>query len=161
MGLDTFIAGRYSSTYNSVDTGISETGYEIQFESKAREIAESDAYGESIIDIIYRGGNHYCQFTSLAYKAGSTSPFWPWGSLGVMGVIGRIGSNVASAHVLTAVAGTPAAAAPASVTAAGAILAPNSPARLLFNSVLRTVPVRLLYLPTDVGSGVIKWFVTA
>ncbi len=160
MALDTFIAGRYAGTYNAVDVGITEQGYEIQQEAKAQAIEESDAYGQSIIDLVYRGGNVFLQFESKAYKAGSLTPFWPWGSLGVMGVIGRLASNVAAAMLLTATAGTPAAAAPATLTGTSSILAPNNPARLLFNSVLRTVPVRLLVLPYDSGGGVIKWFVT-
>lgn len=114
-------------------------------------IDESDAYGNATIDYIYRGGNCYCQFDSKAYKAGSTSPFWPWGAMGVMvttaAPIGRLASAVASAFVLTAVANTPAAAAPATLTATKAILAPNFSGDLLFNSKLRRVPVRLQFLP--------------
>jgi hypothetical protein len=158
MALDTFIAGAYTGTYNAVDVGVTEQGYELQQESHAQEIGPSDAYGESVIDLVYRGGRVHLQFESKAYKAGSTTPFWPWGSLGVMGVVGRLGSNVAAAQVLTATASTPAAASPASLTATLSILAPNNPARLLFSSVLRTVPVRLLCLPFS--SGGIKWFTT-
>lgn len=121
-------------------------------------MAPSDAYGDSVIDLVYRGGNVFLQFESKAYKAGSITPFWPWGSLGAMGVIGRLGSDVAAAMVLTSTAGTPAAAAPATLTGTKSILAENFPARLLFSSVVRTVPVRLRCLPYDSGAGVIKWF---
>lgn len=158
MALDTFIAGRYSGTYNSVDVGITEEGYELQQDAKAQLINSSDAVGDSIIDFVYRGGDVYLQFESKAYKAGSYTPFWPWGALGVMGVIGRLASDVAAAMVLTSVAGTPAVATPATLTATKSILAPNNPARLLYNSKLRTVPVRLLFLAYDSGGGAIKWF---
>lgn len=158
MALDTFIAGRYSSTYNAVDCGITENGYELQQESNNQEIAPSDAYGDSVLDLVYRGGQVFCQFEGKAYKAGIVTPFWPWSSIGAMGLIGRLGSDVASAFVLTATASTPAAAAPATLTGTKSILASNFPARLLFSSVLRTVPVRLRMLPYDSGSGTIKWF---
>lgn len=158
MALDTFVAGRYSNTYNAVDTGITERGYELQQESNAQEITPSDAYGDSVIDSVYRGGNVFLQFEGKAYKAGAITPFWPWGALGVTGVIGRLASAVASANVLTATAGTPAAAAPATLTATLALLAANNPARLLFSSELRTVPIRLRVYPVDSGGGVIKWF---
>lgn len=161
MPLDTFIAGRYSGTYNSVDVGIQESGFELQLEPKQEAISQSDAYGKTVLDHIYQGADWFLQFTGLAYKAGAITPFWPWAALGVMGVISRLGSDVASSMVLTSTAGTPAAAAPASLTAAKSILAPNSPARLLFSSALRTVPVRLQMLPYDSGAGAIKWFVTA
>lgn len=141
-------------------TGITRTGYDLQFETKAEIIEESDSFGLEIIDIIYRGANHFLQFTGKEYKAGAITPFFPWGALGVQGIIGRLGSAVAAAEVLTATTGTPAATAPATLTAAAAILAPNFPATLLFDSRLREVPIRLLILPTDVGAGVIKWFTT-
>jgi hypothetical protein len=161
MALDTFIAGRYTGTYDAVDVGIQENGYELQQEPKARTINQSDAYGETTIDTIYSGADYFLQFMGLAYKAGSIAPFWPWAALGTMGIISRLGSDTAEAMVLTAIAGTPAATAPASLTATKAILAPNYSASLLFTSELRKVPVRLQFLPSDVGAGVIKWFATA
>lgn len=160
MALDTIIAGRYSTTYNAVDVGITENGYELQQDAKAELVNQTDAFGESIIDFVYRGGDVFLQFESKAYKAGSTTPFWPFGALGVMGVIGRLASDLAVATVLSATAGTPAAAAPATLTGTKSLLAPNNPARLLFNSKVRNVPVRLILLAYDAGAGAIKWFVT-
>jgi hypothetical protein len=160
MALDTFIAGRYSNTYNGTDTGITEQGYELQVEFGSEDIAESDAYGTSLIDWVYRGGKTYLQSESLAYKAGSITPFFPWnGTVGRMGIVGRLASDVALATVLTATAGTPAAATPATLTASKSLLAPNNPARLLFNSKLRKVPIRLALLPYDSGGNII-WFST-
>lgn len=160
MALDTFVAGRYSSTYNAVDTGITEGGYELSQDSKAELLNETDHYGGMLIDFIYRGGDVSLMFESKAYKAGSTTPFWPWGALGVTGVISRLASDVALITVLTSTTGTPAVSAPATLTGTKSILAPNNPARLLYNSKLRTVPVRLQLLPYDSGAAVIKWFTT-
>lgn len=156
------MAGRYSSTLAAVDTGITEGGYELEQGSSAEMIEETDAFGGSAIDGIWRGGNCFMMFDSIAYKAGAITAFWPWGALGTLlttaAPIGRLMSAVASAHVITAVANTPAAAAPASLTATLAILAPNQSAKLLYNSKVRHVPVRLQYLPFDATGGTFKWF---
>jgi hypothetical protein len=163
MALDTFIAGRYSQTYNAVDTGITEEGYTLSQDSAAHLINNTDAYGDSIIDWVYRGGNVTLQFESKAYKAGSMTPFWPWGAMGVMSTaaapIGRLASDVASAMVLTSTAATPAVTSPATLTASKSILAPNSPANLLFNSKVRNVPIRLQLLPY-LSSSTYIWFAT-
>ena len=149
--IDTVAAGRYSATYNSVDVGITQTGYEISLESKWQEITPTDAFGDTIIDGVFRGGNCYCQFEGMAYKAGAITPFWPWGALGILATtaapIGRLASDVALAFVMTDTDATPAATIPATLTASKAILAPNNPAKLLFDSRLRTVPIRLQFLP--------------
>lgn len=162
MALDTFVSGRYSSTYNSTDTGITESGYELSIQSSADVIDESDAYGGTALDFVYRGGNVFMEFLGLAYKAGAITPFWPWGAMGVLltgpAPLGRLASNVAAAHVLTSVANTPAAAAPASLTGTKAILAPGYDAKLLYNSKLRKVPIRLQYLPYDATGGVFRWW---
>lgn len=161
MSLETLVAGRYGGTYNSVDVGITEDGYRIQQDSSAFPVNNTDAYGDSMIDFIYRGGNAFMIYNSIAYKAGAITPFWPWGTLGVMftsaAPLGRLASAVAAAMVITAVANTPAAAAPASVTAPLAILAPNSNLELLYTSKLRTVPTRLQLLPS-LNTGTASWF---
>lgn len=160
MALDTLIGGRYSAAYASVDVGISSEGWTLEMTPEVDNVAPSDAYGASVIDQFYRGGQCFLQGESMAYKAGSITPFWPWGALGAMGVIGRLASDVAAAILLTSTPGTPAATSPATLTGSKSILAENSPNRLLFNSKLRTVPLRLRVLPVDVGGGVIKWVTT-
>jgi len=165
MALDTFVAGRYTNTYNAVDVGITEAGYELQQDSKQELLDESDAYGNALMDMIYRGGDVFLQYECKAYKAGSTSPFWPWGGavLGQMltaaAPIGVLASGVAKATVLTSTANTPAAAAPATLTGSLSILAPNNSAKLLFNSKLRRVPIRLSLLPS-LNAGTVTWFLT-
>jgi len=124
-------------------------------------IDSSDAYGDSILDWVYRGGDVSLTFLSKAYKAGAITPFWPWGAMGVMltgaAPLGRLASDVAKAMLLTATASTPAAAAPATLTGSLAILAANSPAKLLYNSKLRQVPIKLQFLPS-LSSGTVTWF---
>lgn len=175
MALEVLVAGRYAGAYNLIDVGITELGYDVTLETRWEEISETDAFGLSLIDGIFRGGMCTIQFDSRAYKAGSVAPFWPWGgnrAAGVLGTlinpvavaplspIGSLVSDVAKSFVLTSTAGTPAAASPATLSATKAILAPNFPGRLLFNSKLRNVPVRLMFLPDNIGSGIIAFFAT-
>ena len=163
MALDTFIAGRYSGTYNSNDVGITRDGYRLFKDSAWEEISETDAFGMSLLDGVYRGGRCSIQFDSKAYKTGSIAAFWPWGSLGVLATaaapIARLASAVAAATVLTDVDNTPAAGSPATLTASLSILAPNQNADLLFSSRVREVPVRLSLLPST-STGTTTWFTT-
>lgn len=164
MALDTFVAGAYSSSFNSVSCGITQRGYRLLHNTFAEMVNETDVYGQSLIDMVHRGVDVSCVFECKAYKAGSLTPFYPWGTLGVLAAtatpIGRLASAVASAFVLTSTANTPAATSPASLTATLAILAPNSNLELLFTSLVRNVPNRLSILPADAGGGSIKHFVT-
>ena len=160
MALGTFIAGRYSATYNSVDLGIMSDGYEIQVDPKEQVINRSDAFGDMMIESIFRGADWFCQYEAMEYKAGPISAYFPFAAPGAVGVIGRLGSAIAQSVVLTATAGTPAAAAPATLTAALAKLAPNSSPRWKMDSMLRLLPTRLQFYPSDVGAGVIKHFTT-
>lgn len=163
MALGTFIAGAYTATYNAVGTGITDGGYEVEQTAKAEMIDKSDVYGDTLLDAIYRGGECTCQFTSKEYMAGSLAVFWPWGGA-AMGAfitaampIAVLASSIAKPLILTATANTPAAAAPATLTAPLALLAFNYPAKLLYDSRLRTLPIRLQLLPSTTAN-VTSWF---
>jgi hypothetical protein len=161
MAIESPVAGHYTGTYNAVGVGYTTNGFELEQTVKQEVINDTDAYGESTIDWIYRGGDCYLMWASKVYKAGSIAPFWPWGALGVMltsaAPMGRLASAVATAMVLSAVANTPAASTPASLTASKSLLAPNQSGKLLYTSKLREVPVRLQILPTE-ASGTVTWF---
>lgn len=178
MAIELGIAGHYFGAYDSVDLGYTRNGFELQQESKGEAVEETDAFGQSIVDFIYRGGNVYIICDCKVWKAGTITPFWPWGGaaglsgLGIMysaaAPISRRAQDVASDLVLTVAANTPAAANTAPITtltAEKAILPPGSNMKLLFNSKTREVPLRLLCLPSDsAGSegdfGTGTWFVT-
>lgn len=176
MAIETVVAGHYTGTYNSVSVGFTQSGFELTQESKAEVINQTDAFGDSIIDLVHRGGSVYLMFESKVFKPGAITPFYPWGALGIMytaaAPLGRLGSAVASAMVLTGVAGTPAQSTGgsglnrviATLTAPKSILPPDSNLKLLFDMRVRNVPVRLLCLPTDDGAGITlangTWFTT-
>jgi hypothetical protein len=81
--------------------------------------------------------------------------------------LGRLASSIAAATVLSAYQGSAYSDTDTvitSLTATYSILAPNSPAQLLFTTALRQVPIRLLCLPYDTVFGSVattSWFVTA
>jgi hypothetical protein len=152
--------------------GITDNGYELQQDTSWENISTSDAFGDSLLDGIFRGGGVRLTFESKRFAVGALTPFYPWNTLGTLASpaspIGRLASDVASAMILSAVAGTafagPAAGAPGApgintLPASKAILAPNSPARLLFSSRLRQIPISLVLLPYVNGANTI-WFST-
>ncbi len=153
MPLATLIAGRMSATYNSVDVGITRQGHEIEIQLKAEMIDESDLYGLSTIDALLRGGDAFYSATFREYKAGSisvlTRPFG--GTLGLLtnaaNPMGVLASDKAQALVLTATANTPAASSPASLTASKALLAENYPVKIVHDSRLKELPVRMRLYP--------------
>lgn len=178
MPLGTFIAGRYSSTYDPagagagvVDVGIVERGYELQISFSKKLITNTDAYADSVIDGVYRGGNVFWQTTMLEYKIGSLNVALPYNDdatndvfaptgatfLGP-GLVGRLDSNIAGSYVVTSTTGTPAVSTPATLTATLAIIAENFNINLFFGPEERKIPLRLRFLPySDTFT---KWFST-
>lgn len=146
MALDTFVAGAYLHTFAGASSGLSEDGYTLDQEMPQEEV-RGDYYGESVIDAVIRGGNVLLQFDSLAYKAGSIAAMLPGSSLGAMPQPGLLATDLASASVLSATAGTPAANAPASLVASKSLVAPGQNSQLRYQSRLRKVPVRLRLYP--------------
>lgn len=162
MAIDTFVSGAYNATYNSTAVGLTEDGFRLNQSISQENIDKSDLYGDTLLDFIYRGGQAFIQYTGKAYKAGSIAPLWPWGAaLGTIATtaapIGRQASDVAKAFVLTAVANTPAATSPASLTASMAVMAPSFNWELLFDNRLRQVPTKLQLLP-GLSSGTLSWY---
>lgn len=144
-------------TFNGISIGQLESGINIIQQSIVEPI-RGDNMAESDQDFVYQGGNVYAELSSLEYNAsGVQAAFWPYGAVGVVGLVGRLGQDLAKALVLTAVAGTPAAATPATLTAAKAILRPGQDLRLLFSPKLRKVPLVFQLLPYTSGGNNV-WF---
>ena len=182
MALYSFIAGRYSATYGlsgaGVDVGITNDGFRVRQEVHYEPINESDHYGQSTLDLIYRGGDVFLEFLAKVYgsviSTSAISAFWPWGAgLGILQTfgsgagplpIGRLAYDLNHQTVLTSTAGSPAVSTPASLTALRTALAPNFRGELLFNSRLRQVPIQLQMLPNETTASNItttRWFTMA
>lgn len=154
MALGTLIAGHSTGTLASVALGMTRQGYELEVVQKQEPVDESDVFGLSTIDWVIRGADCFMSAMFKEYKAGPISAIWgPWaaGAIGKLMTsstpMSRLASDTAAALVLTAAANTPAAATPASLTASKALLAPGYNPKILFDSRLRELPMRLMLLP--------------
>ena len=165
----TAISGPYSGAWAGAYLGVTEDGYELEHTFYSEPV-RGDNLGDSIQDEVLRGQDVYVNFTLIEHNkaAAALSPgqvnssiHWPTGisgfnavgSNGQVGVIGDALSEYASNLTLTAQGLTPAAASPATITFHGAILARNFPVRVLYASRLRRIPLRMICLPTAVGTG--------
>lgn len=162
MAIGTWIAGRYSATWNAQDVGITQDGYELRFGAKGERIDRTDVYSMTLLDFVWQGlGECTLSFKCTEYKAGVIATFWPYGAMGVIHTtaapIARLASDIAQAIVLTATGNTPAAAAPATLTGSKALLSPDFPVSIVFDSRLRVTPVQLTLLPS-VASGTLSAF---
>lgn len=158
MPIGTFVAGAYAGTYSATAMGLTREGFRLRFNPHKRLIDKSDQYGDTVLDAVYRGMSVFLTLQAIEYKAGVTGPAWPYAALGVMGTVGRLDSNIAAAVVLTAVAGTPAAAAPATWTGSKCILGDNNNVEWVMDSSNRETPIGFRVYAYDSGAGVIKFW---
>lgn len=149
-----FIAGGYTVTYNGNTLGQIANGIRVSHEFFKRMIT-GDSYGETPQDGVYRGGQMFAEMTLLEYNAtGAQLAFWPYNAtIFTLGTVGRldVASSLAKSLVLTAVAGTTAAAAPASQTHLTSILREGFPVELLYAPDLREVPLAMRIYPNSSG----------
>lgn len=149
-----FIAGRYTATWNSLACGQTAEGFRLSH-SFFKRLITGDAYADAPQDGIYRGAELFIAMNLIAYdSAALPTIMWPYASTFLdMGVIGvtDVGSTKAKSLILTALAGTPAAATPATLTLPNAILAEGFPVELLFAPDLREVPLRQRIYPNSSG----------
>lgn len=164
--LGAFVAGRYAASFSAVDIGMTRQGFELEFAFKQELIDESDLYGLTTLDAVRRGCDVFLSATLKEWNAGSRSVLWPIGG-GAMGKIftsavpnGSFDTDLAKPLVLTSTAGTAAALSPATLTAAKAWIAPNYNPRILFDSRLREVPIRLIFYPYASSSDTIAFSTT-
>lgn len=139
-----FIAGAYTATLDASTLGQMEKGFTLEFSFFKRMIT-GDNFGDAPQDAIFRGMQQFIQYTLLEYNAvGALKAMFPYGTtlLTLTAPMGVLDSSLAKSLILTAVSGTPSAAAPATLTLPRSILAANYPINLLFAPDLRTVPIR-------------------
>lgn len=147
-----FIAGRYTATIGASALGQTADGYRLSH-SFFKRLITGDAMGDAPQDAILRGAEMFLATRLLEYNAaGALAAFWPLSAtIFDMGVIGRLDSAVDASIVLTALAGTPAATTPATLTLPASVLAEGFPVELLFAPDLREVPLRFRVYPNSSG----------
>lgn len=139
----TFIAGRYTASWNGYSLGQTAEGIKLSHKFFKRAV-KGDAGAETKQDSVYRGAEVSGDARFIeADLAGIKAMVWPYaGTLYDLGVIGRldVASNIAKPLILTAVAGTNAT--PATYTFPLSILAEGFPVEILLAPDLREVPIR-------------------
>lgn len=136
----------------------------VETQSAAEMLANSDRYGKSQYSAIYQGGVSTWRGTTLEFRTGALAAAWPYGAIGTLGVVGRDLWVLSAPLVMTATAGTPAAAGVglvASLTAPNAILSPGFSSRWIFGPVLRKVPLQMSLFLGNVGGGTVGWYSTS
>lgn len=149
-----FIAGKYAITLGASSVG--QTGLDsVKVEHQVfKQLIVGDNFAETPQDAVFRGMAEFLEFIMIEYNAtAARAAFWPYGSAyGTMDtVIGTLDQSNAAQIIMTALTGTPAAAAPTTLTAPKCILAEGYPVSLLFAPRLREIPVRMRIYPNTSG----------
>lgn len=160
-GLVVPISGPYLGTWNGLALGtLSDDGYELIANIHGQEINESDAYGQTLVEGIYRGINYGMRIRGLEFnKTGLLTMLQQFGqggtNLQLLPTLANIGdrwTKYCQSLMLTAILGNPPSM-PQTLTALSAGLAPNSQiGPMLFTSKMREIPMQLVLLPYNTGS---------
>jgi hypothetical protein len=149
------VSGPYTAVWNALPLGVqADDGYQLTATLQGQEVNESDVYGLTLIEAIWRGLNWRCIFRGLEWnKSGLLSILQMFGQTGAAGTfnptlanIGDRWSKYSQALVLTAILGSPPTT-PQSLTALTAGVAPNSQSAFNLTSKLREAPFEMVFLP--------------
>lgn len=160
-GLIVPIAGPYVGTYNAFPFGtLNDDGFELSATIQGQEVAESDAYGMTLVEAIYRGANWRLRLRGLEWKQGLVNSLQIFGQSGASGTLTPTLANIGDrwtkycqALVLTAILGNPPTT-PQSLTAVTAGIAPNSSSAMNMTSKVKELPIELVLFPyVSAGSG--------
>ena len=156
------VSGPYTATWNAFTLGTqNDDGFALMGTWQGQEVNASDAYGMTLVEAIYRGINWRLRFRGLEFnKTGILAALQAFGSTGApsttftptLANIGNRYSLFSQALVLTAILGNP----PTFVqtlTAAGAIVAPQSNVEYLMTSKVREAPFEMVLLPYSATIG--------
>ena len=149
----TFIAGRYTATWNALATGQVADGFRLTPQIFMRNIT-GDAGGDAVQDAVYRGMGIEIGFTIIEYDGAAVQTLiWPASAtIYDMGVLGRlaVAGSMAKQLILTRVSSSTTAT-PASLTLPATMLKENYPVNLLMGNDLKEVPLMLRVFPNSSG----------
>lgn len=166
--LGSFMTGYYTMQWNNgtvgapalADMGLVDGVRRLRRRRKGTPIM-ADKYGDSKIDGVYRGGDCFLAVTFKEWTSQIRSALWPFGAdFGAMGQVGRLEAGLSRQIVLTAEAGSLAAAAngPATITADLALIAEENDIEIILGNEQRDIPVLFQLLPYADASSVVRWF---
>jgi hypothetical protein len=149
------VAGPYTGTYDALPLGtLSDDGYELSVTFAGQEINETDAYGLTLVEAIFRGMNWRARMRGLEWKTGLLAALQQFGTGGGSGLnpamaTGSIGSKwslTCLPLILTSILGSPLTP-PATLTATLAGMAPGSQSLFNLTSKVRELPLEMVLLP--------------
>lgn len=165
-GLVVPISGPYVATWMGLPLGTQDdNGFQLNVTLAGQEVNESDAFGMTLVEGIYRGQNWRVRLRGLEWnKTGLLSIVQMFGWQGgvmpgatantlapTLGAIGDRWTKYCQALVLTAILGNPPST-PQTLTATNTGFAPNTNTEMIMTSKVREMPLELVLLPY-VGSG--------
>lgn len=145
-----FVAGHYNATWSGNNIGTTERGYRLQI-TNHHEPIHIDDHGDAVRDAIQRGVDCRITLDYVEYDLIKAAIAGQFGTFGQMTRVGYRLSDLAKPLVLTAVAGTSAAAAGniPTLTAPRAII--MSDTEILLANSIRKGPLTFLLLPDASG----------
>lgn len=151
------VSGPYTATWNGSTLGTqNDDGFVLQGTYQGQEVNQSDAYGMTLVEAIWRGLNWKMRFRGLEFnKAGMLNAIQAFGASGAVTTtftptlqsIGDRFTKFAQSLVLTAILGAYPPTMPATLTALSAIVAPQSNVEYLMTSKVREAPFEMALLP--------------
>lgn len=121
----------------------------------AEDVGNTNLYGSTVIDGIYRGGQMFVMLTIKEWPAYIRDILWPFATnFGDVGQVGRMLSSMAGAIVLTPVEGTPAYVKDPIIRTFGkAIISPEHNVDIPLGPTARDVPLVFRCFPYNVTTG--------
>lgn len=167
------VSGPYTATWNAFSLGTqNDDGFVLAGQYTGQEVNASDAFGLTLVEAIWRGLNWRLRFRGLEFnRPGILASLQAFGSTGApsttftptLANIGNRYSNFAQPLVLTAILAVQAQGAAfgsssnptfiATLTATGAIVAPQSNVEYIMTSKVREAPFEMVLLPYQFTAG--------
>lgn len=149
------ISGPAVGVWNSLPLGTqNDDGYELQCTLPGQEVNASDAYGQTLVEAIFRGMNWICRFRGLEWnKNGLLAILQMFGMTGAAGTltpqllnIGDRWSKYCQTLLLTSILANPPTY-PQTITAMSSGFSPNSASAFNITSKVREMPLELVLFP--------------
>lgn len=157
------VSGPYTGTWNAHAMGTqNDDGFVLRGTYQGQEVNATDAYGMTLVEAIYRGINWRLQFRSMEFnKPAILEIIQTFGETGdptlvltpilstvaTRSPIGDRFSKFAESLVLTSTLGAYPPTMPSTLTALGAVIAPQSNIEFMMTSKVREVPFEMVLLP--------------
>ena len=158
-GLVLPISGPYVGSFLALPIGVlNDDGYELMATLTGQELAETDAFGLTLVEAIYRGQNWRARLRGVEwFQLGLLTLLQQFGQTDVAGTlspqlsaIGTRWTTFNGTLLLTAILGNPPSQ-PQSLTALSTGFAPNSQSAFNMTSKVREMPLELVLFPYSFG----------